>query len=101
MLRARNLVGLANDTKWTEFFLEIMRLEIPLQIKRLYEDEPDECAKVWIPAKNYFDSAHGPDLFVFIEWIRSIAVEEVAHVAKSVGLEFSVENGEVTVYGYR
>ncbi len=98
---ARNLVGLANDTKWTEFFLEIARLEIPLQIKRLYEDDPDKCSKVWIPCRNYFDSSCGPDLFVFIEWVRSSAAEEVARVAKSVGLEFVVENGQITVYGYR
>jgi hypothetical protein len=97
----RNLVGLANDTKWTEFFHEIIRLEIPLQIKRLYEDKPDECMKVWMPAKNYFDNAHGPDLFVFIEWTRSNSIEEVVHIAKNVGLEFSIENCHVTVYGYR
>jgi hypothetical protein len=101
LVNARNLVGLANDTKWTEFFREIIRLEIPLQIKRLYETKPDKCSKVWIPAKNYFDSMYGPDLFVFIEWIKANNVEEVSRIAKIVGLEFSVENNQVTVYGYR
>ncbi len=98
---ARNLVGLANDTKWTEFFKEIEQLEIPLQIKLLYEEEAIECPWVSIPSRNYVDSNYGPELFVFIEWLRSSTVDDISSIAKTVGLVFSIEDGQITVYGYR
>jgi hypothetical protein len=97
----RSLMALANDTKWGEFFAEIDRLEIPLQVKLLYQDEAYESARVWIPSPNYLDSVHGPELFVFIEWVRARAVEEVVRLAGLVGLEYFVDEAEVTVYGYR
>jgi hypothetical protein len=97
----RNLVGLANDTKWAEFFKEIVRLGIPLEIKLLYEDEPTRCTHVWTPAANYLDSQYGPNLFVFIEWVRSNAVAEIASIIKTVGLEYSIDKDQITVYGYR
>jgi hypothetical protein len=98
---ARNLAAFANDTKWGEFFAEIVRLEIPLQIKVLYEDAAYESARVWIPVPKYLDSRHGPNLFVFIEWVRASAVEDVARIAQTVGLEYSIGEAEVTVYGYK
>jgi hypothetical protein len=97
----RRLVGLANDTKWTEFFNEIIRLEIPLQIKLLYEEKPTESTRVWIPARNYLDSQFGPNLFVFIEWVKSGNVEELAQIAKRVGLDFVADDDQIIVYGYR
>jgi len=97
----RRLACLANDTKWGEFFAEIERLEIPVQLKLLYESEPYRAQRVWIPAANYVDSADGPNLFVFVEWIRSSAVEDVSRLAKTVGLEYTIADSEITVYGYR
>jgi hypothetical protein len=98
---ARNLAALANDTKWGEFFAEIKRLGIPLQVKVLYEDNAYATAWVWMPHPKYLDSSHGPNLFVFIEWIRTSEVEDVARIAKTVGLEYSISGAEVTVYGYK
>lgn len=97
----RRLASLANDTKWGEFFAEIARLEIPLQLKILYEDEPYPARRVWIPATNYLDSTDGPNLFVFVEWVRSSAVEEVALLARRAGLEHTIRDSHITVYGYR
>jgi hypothetical protein len=97
----RNLTGLANDTKWTEFFGEVARLKIPLQLKLLDADDVTPSTRVWLPAKNYLDSQFGPNLFVFIEWVRSSAVEEIKKVAETTGLESTVKNDEITVYGYR
>ena len=97
----RHLARLANDTKWREFFAEIERLEIPVQLKLLSESEPYRARRVWVPAANYVDSADGPNLFVFVEWIRSSAVEEVSRLAKNAGLKYTVEESEITVYGYR
>ena len=97
----RNLAALANDTKWGEFFTEVDRLGIPLQVKLLYENEASESTRVWVPVPNYIDSINGPELFVFVEWVRASAVAGISHVARTAGLEYSVNNAEVTVYGYK
>ena len=34
----RGLGGMANDTKWREFFIQVEDLKIPLEVKILYED---------------------------------------------------------------
>ena len=97
----RQLVGLANDTKWGEFFQEMVRLEIPLELKLLYEDEPLRSQRIWIPVTNYVDGEFGPNLFVFVEWARSNVGAEVTRIATSVGLEYSIEETQITVYGYK
>ena len=43
----------------------------------------------------------GPELFVFIEWVRSQALEEMQAAAAAIGLECEVRDGKATVYGYR
>jgi hypothetical protein len=43
----------------------------------------------------------GPELFVFIEWIRSNEAMKVSSIAAAVGLECSVSDGLATIYGYR
>ncbi len=101
LANARNLAAFANDTKWGEFFAAVEDLGIPLQIKLLYKNEAFESTSVWVPVPNYVDSKNGPVLFVFVEWIRARAVEEVSRIASDVGLEYSVANAEVTVYGYK
>lgn len=78
LANARNLAALANDTKWGEFFAEVERLRIPLQVKLLYEDEAFASTWVWVPVVNYVDSGNGPELFVFVEWVRSRNLEDVA-----------------------
>lgn len=98
---ARNLAALANDTKWREFFAEIVSYGIPLQVKVLYQDHAYDFTWVWVPHPNYLDSMHGPNLFVFIEWVRANDVEDVVQIAQTVGLEYSVDGEEVTVYGYK
>jgi hypothetical protein len=50
---------------------------------------------------NYIDSKNGPELFVFVEWVRSSAVEEISRIAGTVGLHYFVGDVDVTVYGYR
>ena len=97
----RNLAGFANDTKWGEFFQQVESLRIPVEVKLLYEDEPTRAARMWIPVPNYLESVHGPELYVFIEWVRSADSDHVSRIATIVGLEFSVEHGKVTVYGYK
>ena len=101
LANGRNLAALANDTKWGEFFAEVDRLGIPLQVKLLYEDEAYESTLVWVPAPNYIDSTNGPELFVFIEWVRASALEDISRIAGTVGLEYSVSDAEITVYGYK
>lgn len=101
LANARNLAALANDTKWGEFFAAVESLRIPLQVKLLYKNEPSGMTRVWVPVTNYVDSKYGPELFVFVEWVRAIAVEKVSRIANAVGLEYSVRNAEVTVYGYK
>jgi len=97
----RNLIGFANDTKWGEFFAEVERLGIQLEMKYLGEEEPIERTHVWVPATNYVDCTFGPYLLVFVEWVRSSAMEDVTRIAKAVGLEYSIEGSKITVYGYR
>jgi hypothetical protein len=57
---------------------------------------------VWSPSENYIEgSGMGPELFVFVEWVRSQFVEEVRAAAATIGLEHQVADGKATVYGYR
>src|SRR5829696_4321066 len=101
LANARNLAALANDTKWGEFFSAVERLELPLQVKLLYEDQAYDMTRVWVPAKNYVDSKNGPELFVFVEWVRASAIEDVSRIARTAGLDYSLNEAEVTVYGYK
>ena len=48
---ARGLSGLANDTKWTKFFNEIVGLAILLQIKLLYEDAQPNVREYGFPPR--------------------------------------------------
>ena len=76
--------------------------QIPLEVKILYEDDFFQNHRIWSPAENYLEgSSMGPELFVFIEWVRSQATNEMQAAAKSIGLECDIHNGEATVYGYR
>jgi hypothetical protein len=97
----RGLAALANDTKWTEFFREVEHRRIPLQIKLLYESEPYPYTRLWIPVDNYIDSPYGPELFVFVEWVKAALPSDVVHIAEAAGLEFALGGSEITVYGYK
>ncbi len=98
----RSLGALANDTKWSEFFEQIQSEGLCLELKFIDVDIPSKEASVWVPAKNYIESAQtGPELFVFIEWVRSTRVDEVSRIAKHVGLEYLESDCMVTVYGYK
>ena len=98
----RNLGALANDTKWQEFFAEIIAKQIPLEIMLIGGPEVFECHRVWSPSRNYIEgSGMGPCLFVYLERVTSLRADEVAGIASSVGLECAVDNGRATVYGYR
>ncbi|EDY19256.1 hypothetical protein CfE428DRAFT_3433 [Chthoniobacter flavus Ellin428] len=72
-----------------------------MQLKLLYESEAYRATRVWVPVANYVDSPDGPELFVFVEWVRSSAVEEISKLARSIGLEYTIEDSKITVYGYR
>lgn len=98
----RGLGGLANDTKWREFFSQIVQRKLPLEVKIICREKTFQNLRVWTPVENYLEgSGMGPELFIFIEWVRSRAVEEIQAVASSVGLECEVREGAATVYGYR
>jgi hypothetical protein len=100
--QARGLGAMANDTKWREFFGEVIAQKIPVDIKLLYAELPFECRGVWSPSTNYIEGhGMGPELFVFIEWIRSNEAMKVSSIAAAVGLECSVSDGLATIYGYR
>jgi hypothetical protein len=100
--QARGLGGMANDTKWREFFSEVTAKKISVDVKLLYEALPFECRGVWSPATNYIEGTHmGPELFVFIEWVRSSDAMKVRSIATAVGLECEVHDGLATIYGYR
>ena len=97
----RGLADFANDTKWRKFFARAAG-RIPLEVKLLYEDIPSPHGLVWIPAENYVEAnVIGPELFVFIEWVRSEALVELQAAAAAVGLECQVRDGKGTIYGYR
>ena len=98
----RNLGALANDTKWQEFFSEIIAKRIPVEIQLLDGPEVFHCPVVWSPSQNYIEgSGMGPYLFAFIERVASPNVVALSSIAKSVGLECSTEGSKATVYGYR
>jgi|SRR5690348_15614510 hypothetical protein len=98
----RGLGGLANDTKWREFFAHVMERQLPLDVKILYEENVFQNRRVWSPAESYLEgSGMGPELFIFIEWVRSQAVNEIQAAAAFVGLECEIRNGKAVVYGYR
>ena len=99
----RNLAALANDTKWTEFFSEVHTQAIELEIKFIDQDIPTMESRVWVPVTNYIEGSRmgGPELFVFIEWVRSRSIEEVFQIAKKVGLEHISSDKKVIVFGYK
>jgi hypothetical protein len=100
--QARGLGAMANDTKWREFFGEVIAQKIPVEIKLLYEESPFECRGVWSPSKNYIEGhGMGPELFVFIEWIRSGEAMKVSSIAATVGLECNINDGLAIIHGYR
>ncbi|WP_333607335.1 DUF6678 family protein [Arsukibacterium sp.] len=100
--KERNLAALANDTKWSEFFAEIHLKSIELEVKFIYVDAPTRPGRIWMPTTNYLEGIQmGPELFVFIEWVRSCDSENVSKIAKHVGLEYFVSEDEITVYGYK
>ena len=98
----RGLGGLANDTKWREFFAQVKERQMSLEVKLLYEELPIQNSRVWCPVTNYLEGTRmGPELFVFIEWVRSQAVNELQAAALTAGLECEVHDGKATIYGYR
>lgn len=103
IVQRRGLGGLVNDTKWAEFFARIVAARVPLEIKLIDIDEVFGCGAVWSPVAGYVEGAGnmGPVLYVFIEWVRSSAIEQVASAARSAGLECDMGAEAATVYGYR
>lgn len=103
LAQARGLGAMANDTKWREFFSQVIAQNIPMEVKLLYEELPFECERIWSPTKNYIEGrgGMGPELFIFIEWVRSTEAMKVRVVAAAAGLECDVHHGVATVYGYR
>lgn len=100
--QARGLGAMANNTKWREFFSEVIAQKIPLDVKILYEELPFQCKRVWSPSRHYIEgTGMGPELFVFIEWVRPIEVMSVSIIAAAAGLECEVHDGFATIYGYR
>jgi len=98
----KNLAALANDTKWSEFFSEAHAREMKFEVKFIDVETPTKVGRIWIPAQNYIEGiGSGPELFVFIEWVRSINIEEVSELARIVGLEHFEIEGKVIVYGYK
>jgi hypothetical protein len=97
----RNLGALANDTKWKEFFLEIHNKSISLEFKFIDTEKATNSTRSWVPTGSYIESMEfGPELFVFIEWVRSDN-STLIEIAKKVGLVFEVANNKITVYGYK
>ena len=102
IVQERGLGGLANDTKWREFFALVQEQQISMEVKLINEELFFQNSRVWSPVENYLKGTRmGPELFVFIEWVRSQAAKELQTTAVTVGLECEVCDGKATVYGYR
>jgi len=93
---------MANNTKWREFFTEVIAQKIPVDVKLLYEEFPFECRSVWSPSTNYIEgTGMGPELFVFIEWVRSGEAVKVSSIAATAGLEYETHDDIAKIFGYR
>ena len=93
---------MANDTKWREFFSQVIAQHIPVEVKLLHEALPLQCRCVWSPVANYIEgTAMGPYLFIYIEWIRSDEATKIQSAAATAGLECRVQDGVATVYGLK
>lgn len=98
----RGLGALANNTKWSEFFDEVTRLDVPFEFKLIDDEEPVQCKRIWCPVSLYIEgSGMGPYPFYWVEWIRAAETAQVPAIAAKVGLECFIEQGCATVYGYR
>ena len=98
----RGLGGMANNTKWGEFFAEIQAHVIPLEFKLIDQEDAVLCSNIWCPVSTYVEGGSmGPYPFYWVEWVRTTEVSEVTTLAKAVGLECVVEDGKAIVYGYR
>lgn len=102
MAQERGLGALANDTKWRELLVCLQTRQIPVEVKLLYEESAFLTGCVWSPAENYIEGPHfGPELVVFIEWVRSQEIEALRLAAAEIGLECEVGDGKAMIYGYR
>jgi hypothetical protein len=98
----RNLAGLANDTKWSELFGEIHSMGLMIEVKFIDSENISEPTRIWIPASNYIEGmAVAPELFCFVEWVRSSSNEALATLAEKVGLVYETNSDTTTVYGYK
>jgi hypothetical protein len=103
IVQRRGLGALANDTKWGEFFARVREESIPVEVKLIDDERVFKCGVVWSPVTNYIEGGGGmgPVLYIFVEWVRSSSVEKMQAAAVAIGLEYEVNNGMATVYGYR
>ncbi|MBL8270118.1 hypothetical protein [Steroidobacter sp.] len=98
----RNLGALANDTKWQEFFAQVIAKRVPLEIQLLDGPEVFQCPVVWSPARNYIEGGcMDPYLFAYIERVASTNVDALSAIAGLIGLECVIEGNKATVFGYR
>ncbi len=102
MAQERGFGALANDTKWRELLVRLQTRQIPVEVKLLYEEFAFPNGRVWPPAENYIEGHYfGPELVVFIEWVRSQEIEALRLAAAEIGLECGVCYGKAMIYGYR
>lgn len=99
---SRNLAAMANDTKWSEFFSKVSAQLIELEVKFINADLPTKESIIWIPSANYIEGHQiGPELFTFIEWVRSRDIENLSLIAANVGLDHVIHENKITVFGYK
>jgi hypothetical protein len=108
LVEERNLVSLANNSRWACLFAKLLSQRIPARLKHVAWPELSAWS-VWItPVPNYLEVvAAGPVHFREIEWIdfdcgeRGIESDVCTAAAREAKLTSEVVEQVVRVFGYR
>ena len=108
IIEERNLVSLANNSRWTSLFARLLSERIPARLKHIAWPELSEWSVWIIPVPKYLEVvAAGPVHFREIEWVdfdcskAGAECEVCSSAARDAKLTSEVVGQVVRVFGYR
>ena len=108
LVEERNLVSLANNSRWTNLFAKLLSQRIPARLKHVGWPEMSAWSVWIIPVPKYLEVvAAGPVHFREIEWIdfdcgvRGLQPDMCTAAAHEAKLTSEVVDCVVRVFGYR
>jgi len=108
IIEARNLVSLANNSRWSSLFAKLLNERIPARLKHIAWSEMSKWSVWLIPVPRYLEVvAAGPVHFREIEWVdfhcgdAGVECDLCSVAAREAKLTSQVVGQAVRVFGYR